>query len=91
MDRRAFLAALGIGVPLVAAPRRVYSFLWDKPLVEPYPPEVTMELVTVEGVRKELGFYWERTESGMLRILSPRLDAGTLLTSITINQPRRHP
>jgi hypothetical protein len=32
-SRRTFLATLGLGVPAVAAPRRVFSFLWDSSLV----------------------------------------------------------
>jgi hypothetical protein len=33
MDRRRFLRALGLAAAAAAAPRRVYSFLWDNPLV----------------------------------------------------------
>jgi hypothetical protein len=40
-SRRTFLATLGLGVPAVAAPRRVFSFLWDTPLVA-MPPVALM-------------------------------------------------
>lgn len=32
MDRRAFFAALGVAGMAVAAPTRVYSFLWNNPI-----------------------------------------------------------
>lgn len=35
LDRRTFLGALGTALVAPAAPRRVYSFLWDNPLVAP--------------------------------------------------------
>lgn len=39
MNRRGFLAVLGLGASAALAPRRVYSFLWDQPLVKPFGPE----------------------------------------------------
>ncbi len=35
MDRRSFFGALASIVAAPAVPRRVYSFLWDTPLVRP--------------------------------------------------------
>lgn len=35
MNRRHFFAALATSLAVQLAPRRVYSFLWDNPLVRP--------------------------------------------------------
>lgn len=55
-SRRNFFGALATAVAAPLVPRRVYSFLWDNPLIAI--PEIEITVVTVEAVSRKLGLVW---------------------------------
>jgi hypothetical protein len=64
MDRRSFFAALAAAVVVPAVPRRVYSFLWDGPLVTV--PDVATITAGGDGIGTFTGARWSKTFGGAL-------------------------
>lgn len=57
MNRRSFLSTLATAIVVPGAPRRIYSFLWDNPLVQ------RVSRVPIQFVP---GVYLERSNGGRI-------------------------
>jgi hypothetical protein len=57
MDRRHFFGALATALAVPAVPRRVYSFLWDEPLVTPATIEETYRWTQAQIRKRSSGAY----------------------------------
>jgi hypothetical protein len=64
LDRRGFLGAIATALVAPVAPRRVYSFLWDNPLVAPA-SELLGFMKAYERALEEYGVFMKFEDYGV--------------------------